>query len=81
MTDTSPEIEKKWHEMLMSRSNEERFMMGIRSNMLARQMVIASLPKNLSPAEFKEKLFIRYYDNDFSEAEKKKIIEWIRKNN
>jgi hypothetical protein len=81
MTDTSPEIEKKWHEMLMSKSNEERFMMGISSNMAARQVVIASFPKDLSPAEFKERLFLRYYGNDFNEEEKKKIIEWIRKNN
>ena len=61
MTDTSPEIAQRVREMLMARSNEERFMMGVRSFEAARQVVLASLPKNLSPEEFKRQLYQRIY--------------------
>jgi hypothetical protein len=81
MTDTSPEIEKIYNEMMMKRSNIERFMMGIEMFESAKKIVIASFPKDLSRTEFKEKLFLRFYENDFSKEELEKIIEWIRKNN
>jgi hypothetical protein len=29
MQDTSPEVRKMYHDMLMSKSDEERFLMGI----------------------------------------------------
>lgn len=61
MTDTSPEIAALVRQMLMSRSNEERFMMGVASFEAAREMVIASLPKDLSPIEFKRQLYQRIY--------------------
>ena len=61
MTDTSPEIERKFREMIMARSNEERFMMGIRSFDAAREIVLASLPKDLPEDELKRRLFERIY--------------------
>jgi hypothetical protein len=61
MTDTPPEIAEMVHQRLMALSNEERFMMGVASFEAAREMVIASLPKNLSPIEFKRQLYQRIY--------------------
>lgn len=61
MNDTPPEIEAMVREMLMSRSGEERMIMGARMFDAAREMVIASLPKDLPPAEFKRRLFERIY--------------------
>jgi hypothetical protein len=61
MNDTSPEIEKKLHEMIMGRSGEERFMMGVRSFDAAREIVLASLPKDLPADELKRRLFERIY--------------------
>jgi len=61
MDDTSPEIEKRLHEMIMSRSGEERFMMGVQSFDAAREIVLASLPKDLPPDELKRRLFERIY--------------------
>jgi hypothetical protein len=81
MTDTSKEMEKKYDEMMMERSNMERFMMGIEMFETAKKIVIASLPEDLSESEFKEKIFLRFYENDFSKNELDKIIEWIRDNN
>jgi len=61
MNDTSPEIERKLMELVMSRSGEERFMSAMRSFDAARAIVISSLPKNLSDQEFKHRLFERTY--------------------
>ena len=61
MNDTSPEIEQKTFEMIMARSGEERFMMGVRSFDAAREIVLASLPKDLPEHELKRMLFERIY--------------------
>lgn len=61
MTDTEPQVVRKFYEMIMSRSGEERFMMGIRSFDAARTIVLASLPKDLPEDELKRKLFERIY--------------------
>ena len=61
MTDTEPQVARKFYDMIMSRSGEERFMMGIRSFEAARTIVLASLPAGLSDAERKRILFERIY--------------------
>jgi hypothetical protein len=61
MNDTSPEVERMVREMLMQRSGEERFLMGALMFDAAREMVIASLPTDLPPLEFKRRLFERIY--------------------
>ncbi len=61
MNDTSPEIEKLYREMLMARSGEERVIMGSLMFDAAREIIIASLPKDLPPMEFKRRLFERIY--------------------
>jgi hypothetical protein len=61
MNDTSPEVEQKIFEMIMSRSGEERFMMGVRSFDAAREIILASLPKDLPEDELKRMLFERIY--------------------
>ena len=61
MTDTPPEIAEMVRQKLMARSNEERFMMGIRSFEAMREIVLASLPKDLPPHELKRQLYQRIY--------------------
>jgi hypothetical protein len=61
MSDTSPEVEELYREMLMKRSGEERLIMGARMFDAAREVIIASLPPNLPPEEFKSRLFERIY--------------------
>jgi len=61
MTDTEPQLAKKFYDMIMTRSAEERFMMGIRSFEAARAIVLASLPADLSDEERKRRLFERIY--------------------
>ncbi|MCF8295971.1 MAG: hypothetical protein K9J13_00380 [Saprospiraceae bacterium] len=51
MKDTSKEMEKIYREMLMSKSGEERFLMGISMFQTAKKFVEASLPENLTAEE------------------------------
>ncbi len=64
MNDTSPEIQEKVKQMMMARSGEERFMMGALMFDAAREIVLASFPKNLSNVELKRRLFERFYGNE-----------------
>ncbi len=61
MNDTLPDIEKKLHEMMMARSGAERLIMGALMFDAARDMVLASLPKDLPDDELKCALFERVY--------------------
>ena len=61
MTDTPPEIERLVRTQLMVRSNQDRFLMGIRMFTAARAMVLASLPKNLPPLTLRREVFERIY--------------------
>lgn len=64
MTDTSPEIERMVRNKIMARSGEERFIIGAEMFDSAREMVKASLPKNLSGTEMRRLLFKRIYGKE-----------------
>ena len=61
LIDTTREIEEMQNELWMKRTTQERaeFMFGMFAT--ARQMIIASLPKDLPEKEFKKQLFERTY--------------------
>lgn len=61
MTGTPPEIAELMRQKLMARSGEERFLMGVRAFEAARDMVLASLPADLSEEERRRQLFQRVY--------------------
>lgn len=81
MNDTSPEMEKRYHTMLMERSGEERLKMGCSMYDAARAIVRSSILNEnpgLTESELKEKIFLRFYGLDFSETEKRKIIAGLK---
>ena len=61
LIDTTKEIEEMQNELWMKRTTQERaeFMFGMFAT--ARQVIIASLPQDLSEREFKKQLFKRTY--------------------
>ena len=61
MNDTSPEIERRFRQMIMARSGSERLIMGASMFDTARAIVLASLPKDLSEDELNRRLFERIY--------------------
>lgn len=77
MNDTHPEIEKKFQEMLMKKSPQERLRMGCEMFDAAKQIVVSSLRQenpNISPAELRQKVFLRFYKDDFTPAQLEKIL-------
>ena len=51
MTDTSPEVAQLVHDRLMALSGAERFRMGVEMFDVARRMVLASPPADLTDVE------------------------------
>ena len=64
MSDTRPEIERMVREKIMACSGEERFIMGARMFDSAREIVRASLPKDLSETEERRLLLKRIYGRE-----------------
>lgn len=61
MNDTSPEIRRKQFEMMKKLSPNRRIELACEMFQTAREIIIASLPKNLSEEEFKRRLYFRTY--------------------
>ena len=69
VTDTPPEIELMVREKIMALSNEERFVIGAQMFDSAREMIKASLPKDLSEPELRRLLFKRIYGQEIGLGE------------
>lgn len=78
MKDTPPEIDKKFRNMLLARSGEERLKMGCSMHSTARALVIASIPEKDAVTVNRE-LFLRFYGADFEPNERKRILRALRK--
>lgn len=80
MNDTSPEVESRFNEMMMEKSGEERLKMGFSMFDMARGQVVASIKKSNPDADIqkiKKQIFLRFYGQDFSPKEQKKILMHI----
>jgi hypothetical protein len=64
LIDTPQDIEEMLRRKMMAHSGEERFIMGAEMFESAREMVMASLPKDLSDAEKRRLLFKRLYGTE-----------------
>jgi len=67
MNDTSPEIEKLHRQMVMRLTPQERIEIACEMFAAARDVIIASLPKDLSRREFKRQLYYRTYGEPLPE--------------
>lgn len=77
MNDTSPEMERKYREMLLQRSGAERLKMGCSMFATARTLVVASVLEkepSASPATVRERLFLRFYGADFDADARARIL-------
>ncbi|MFQ5802012.1 MAG: hypothetical protein ACE5JQ_03830 [Candidatus Methylomirabilales bacterium] len=77
MNDTSPEIERKFQQMLLQRSGEERLKMGCSMHATAQALVRASVLEkdpSASPVALRQALFLRFYGHEFDPDTRKKIL-------
>ena len=80
MNDTPPEIERRYREMLLQRSGEERLIMGCSMVTFARELVVASVlakTPDASPSELRRAIFLRFYGDDFDLATREKILRAV----
>lgn len=78
MMNTTPAMQKLYRDKLMECSNEERFMMGLRSFNVARAMALASFPPDLDETEQRVALFLRFYGNDFTPEKRAATVASLR---
>ncbi len=80
MNDTSPEMHKKMHELIRQKTPEERAKMGwsmyLTSRYIITQVILQKKP-DITPAELRKELFLAFYKNDFSPAEREKILHYL----
>jgi hypothetical protein len=77
MNDTPPEIERRYREMLLQRSGEERLRMGCSMFTFTRELVVASVlakTPNVSPSELRRAIFLRFYGDDFDPETREKVL-------
>lgn len=80
MNDTSKETLVRFQNMIMKRKPIERLLMGFSMYDTARQIVLSSIKaqnSKLSANRIREKLFLWFYGNEFTETQKKKIIKTL----
>ncbi len=78
MNDTSAKIKQLYNEMLLSKSPLERLRMASRMYDSVKKLAISGLLKDrqhLNPSRLRGELFLRIYGNDFSVAERERIME------
>jgi hypothetical protein len=73
MNDTPPEIATVYREMLMARSGQERFRMGLEMFELARAMMLVGLEGKGGDVS-QDRAFRRFYADDFTEEEFRRIL-------
>lgn len=81
MQDTTPEIKQKQFEIIFSKTEAERLMMGLEMMDDMRKMVmqrIRSENHDLSETELRVRFVTRYYKNDFTPEQFTRIVEWLR---
>lgn len=77
MSDTSPDVARRYRAMLLRRSGEERLKMGCSMHAAARALVRASVLEKepqASPAAVRRALFLRFYGHEFDAAARERIL-------
>jgi hypothetical protein len=80
MTDTRPEVARRYRELLLARSGEERLRIGCSMHATAQALVRASvLARNppASPADLRRALFLRFYGHEFDAETRDRIATWL----
>ena len=74
MNDTPENIDEDYRKMLMKLTGEKRILMSLSMFDLAAELMISRIKAMYTAKDFKKQIFLRMYDNDFTQAEKEKIL-------
>ena len=77
MNDTHPEMAVRFRNLMMSKTGQERLLMGCSMYDTAKEIVRSSIYNNcpgITEAEMRREIFLRFYGREFSRAEREKLI-------
>jgi hypothetical protein len=77
MFDTHPDVAIPFRDLMMSKTGEQRLLMGCSMFETAKKIVLSSIcnrKPGISDAEIRREIFLRFYGLDFSEADKDKVL-------
>jgi len=80
MDDTTPKMAQKMREMLQKKSPLERMMMGCSMHQTSRYLITRAILENnpnISSSSLRQEIFLKFYGNDFSPIQKKKILHYL----
>ena len=77
ISDTHPDIAIRFRNLMMSKTGEQRLLMGCSMYDTARQIVRSAIYNNrpgITDEEMKKEIFLRFYGSDFSRADREKFL-------
>ncbi|MHC4555920.1 MAG: hypothetical protein ACYTFW_02325 [Planctomycetota bacterium] len=77
MNDTHPEVAAQFRKLIRAKSNEERLLMGCSMYDTAKQIVCSAINNShpgITGVEIKKEIFLRFYGQDFSRADREKFL-------
>ena len=80
MNDTSPFMEQKMIDLFAARTPSERVAMASSMYDTSRQITESALRRDhpeWTRSELRREIFLRYYGDEFGDAEKEKIVAWL----
>jgi len=80
MNDTHPDIAVRFQNLMMRKSGEQRLRMGCSMHDTAKQIVRSAIYNShpeITDAEMKREIFLRFYGQDFSQTDKERILSTL----
>ena len=81
MSDTHPDIAIRYRDLMMSKTGQQRLLMGFSMYDTARQIVRSAIHNNrpgITDEEMKKEIFLRFYGHEISRADREKFLSaWM----
>ena len=77
MFDTHPDVAIRFRDLMMSKSGQQRLLMGCSMYDTAKKIVRSSIYNSrpeITDEEMKKEIFLRFYGKEFSLADKEKFL-------
>ena len=77
MNDTHPEIAIRFRNLMMSKTGQERLLMGCSMYDAAKEIVRSSIHNNhpgITEEGMRKEIFLRFYGREFSRVEREKMM-------
>ena len=77
MNDTHPEVAVRFRDLMTSKTGQQRLLMGCSMYDTAKEIVCSAINNShpgITGVEIKKEIFLRFYGQDFSQADKEKFL-------